>query len=116
MKTTWIMAGTLALCAGCGASRPPPTDNLASAIAAVRGAQVAGAAQVPKASLQLRLAEEQIAQARAMIEKGQNERANYLTLRAFNDAELALALTRENEALRIRQAAGEASAQGAATP
>lgn len=116
MKTTWLVTGTLALCAGCGASRPPPTDHLASAIAAVRGAQVAGAAQVPKASLQLRLAEEQVAQARAMIKNGQNERADYLTLRAFNDAELALALTRENEALRVREAAGEGRAQGAASP
>lgn len=115
MKTIWLMAGTLALCAGCGASRPPPTDNLASAIAAVRGAQEAGAAQVPKASLQLRLAEEQVAQARAMIKNGQNERADYMTLRAFNDAELALALARENTALRTREAAGEA-AKASATP
>lgn len=114
-KTTWLIAPILGLCASCGASRPPPTDHLASAIAAVRGAQVAGAAQVPRAALQLRLAEEQVAQARALIEDGKNERADYMTLRAFNDAELALALTRENAALRAREEA-EAAAKGTATP
>jgi hypothetical protein len=114
MKTTWLMAGVLASCAGCGASRPPPTDHLASAIAAVRGAHEAGAGQVPKAALQLRLAEEQVTQARALMQDGKNERADYMTLRAYNDAELALALARENAALRAREAA-EANQRGSST-
>jgi len=84
--------------AGCGASRPPPTDHLATAIAAVHGAQVAGAAQVPKAALQMKLAQEQVEQARQMIKNGDNERADYMTLRAFNDAQLAVALVRQQEA------------------
>ncbi|HKO93663.1 MAG TPA: DUF4398 domain-containing protein [Polyangiaceae bacterium] len=88
-----LSAGSL----GC-ASRPPPSDHLATAIAAVYGAQVAGAAQVPEAALQLKLAEEQVAQARRMMDRGDNERADYMTLRAFNDAELAVALTRAHEA------------------
>jgi hypothetical protein len=82
---------------GC-ASQPAPTDHLASALAAVRGAQEAGAGQVPKAALQLELAQEQVAQARAMIKQGQNERADYMTVRAFNDAELATALARQHQA------------------
>lgn len=89
-----MMSAALLHCA----SHPPPTDNLASAIAAVRGAQEAGANQVPQAALQLKLAEEQVAQARAMMKDGDNERADYMTLRAFNDAELALALAREQQA------------------
>lgn len=99
--------------AACGASRPPPTDHLATAIAAVHGAQVAGAAQVPRAALQLKLAEEQVAQARRMIENGQHERADYMTLRAFNDAQLAVALVREQEA-RARAEKAAQQANGAA--
>jgi hypothetical protein len=44
------------------------------------------------------LAEEQISTARKMMENGDNLRADYMTLRAYNDAELALAIARENAA------------------
>jgi len=81
----------------CARNYPPPTDNLASAIAAARAARTAGAANVPRAALQLKLAEEQLAQAREMMQHGANERADYMSLRAYNDAELALAIARENE-------------------
>jgi hypothetical protein len=91
MKNTFVVFAVLA--AGC-ASYPAPADHLASAIAASRGAQEAGAPQVPRAALQLKLADEQIAQARTMMEDNDNERADFMTLRAYNDAELALALTR----------------------
>jgi hypothetical protein len=108
--TALLLTALAASAAGCGASRPPPTDHLATAIAAVHGAQVAGAPQVPKAALQLKLAEEQVAQARRMIENGENERADYMTLRAFNDAQLAVALVREQEAkTRAENAAKQAN-------
>ena len=110
MKNTLVAFAVLA--AGC-ASYPPPTDHLASAIAASRGAQEAGAQQVPRAALQLKLAEEQIAQARAMIEDNDNERADFMTLRAYNDAELALALTRADAS---RKRAEQAVATAAAVP
>jgi hypothetical protein len=98
-----------ALSLGC-ASHPPPTDHMASAIAAVRGAQVAVAqsGQVPEAALQLKLAEEEVAQAREMIEGGDNERADYMTLRAYNDAELALALARQHQAQKGAEEAAKA--------
>ena len=102
------------LAAGC-ASHPPPTDQLASAIAATRGAEEAGAHQVPRASLQLKLAQEQIAQARAMMKEGENERADFMTLRAYNDAELALAMARE-DAARRRSEQAEAAAAAAEAP
>ena len=110
MRTTTCVLSVMMSAAlfGC-ASHPPPTDNLASAIAAVRGAQEAGADQVPQASLQLKLAEEQVAQARAMMKDGENERADYMTLRAFNDAELALALAREQQANARAQKADKAA-------
>ena len=104
-----LLIATL-IATGCGASRPPPTDHLATAIAAVHGAQVAGAPQVPQAALQLKLAEEQVAQARRLMSNGQNERADYMTLRAFNDAQLAVALVREQEAkARAQDAAKQVS-------
>jgi hypothetical protein len=107
MKT--LCSAIVLLLASC-ASHPPPSSHLASAIAAARGAQEAGAQQVPKAALHLKLAEEQIAQARQMMEEGDNQRADYMTLRAYNDAELALALAREQAA---RQRALQAEAQTA---
>jgi hypothetical protein len=112
---TFATASSIGL--GC-ASRPPPSDHLASAVAAVRGAQVyvASAGDVPDAALQLKLAEEQVAQARKMIGRGDNERADYMSLRAFNDAELALALVRQHRArqavLRARQRVGDATPSG----
>jgi hypothetical protein len=102
------------LAAGC-ASYPPPSDHLASAIAAARGAQEAGAPRVPRAALYLKLSEEQIAQAREMVERGDNQRADYMTLRAYNDAELALALARA-DAARKRADQAEATASSAAVP
>jgi hypothetical protein len=106
-KTICALTAALSVASVSCASHPPPTDNLASAIAAVRGAREAGAGDLPKAALQLKLAEEQISQARAMMEDGDNERADYMTLRAFNDAELALALAREHQAKSLAKAAGE---------
>jgi hypothetical protein len=122
MKTLSVvlLATATSLSLGC-ASHPPPTDHMASAIAAVRGAQVAVAqsGQVPEAALQLKLAEEEVAQAREMIERGDNERADYMTLRAYNDAELALALARQHQAKKaVEEAAktGDTSASTEPTP
>lgn len=110
------------LIGGC-ASYPAPTDHVASAIAATRGAQEAGAPRVPRAALSLKLAEEEVGQARAMLQDGDNERADFMTLRAYNDAELALALSREDAARRraerasaVAAAAEKASPLAAPTP
>jgi hypothetical protein len=85
---------------GC-ASFPPPTETMAEAIASVRGAEEVGAEQVPVAALQLQLAREAIAKARALMAEGENEPAYYQALRAAHDAELAIALVRETEARRV---------------
>lgn len=116
MKTQSVvlLAAATSLSFAC-ASHPPPTDHMASAVAAVRGAQVAvtQAGQAPDAALHLKLAEEQVSQAQQMIERGDNERADYMTLRAYNDAELALALARQHDA---RQAAEAAKRGGPSAP
>jgi hypothetical protein len=82
--------------AGC-ASAAPPTEKLASSEAALRGAQEVGAQTVPEASLHLKLAQEQIAQAKGLMSDGENDSAGSVLDRAKADAELALALARENE-------------------
>jgi len=76
-------------------------------MAAAQGATEAGAPQVPEAALELKLAQEQNELARRLIKDGNNERADYLTLRAYNDATLALALSREEAAQRRVQQSAE---------
>jgi hypothetical protein len=80
------------------ASFPPPTDTLASSLASVRGAEELGADKLPRAALQLQLAREEIAKARQLMAAGDHERAHFMALRASNDAELAIAMVRENNA------------------
>lgn len=94
-----VYAGALAICAiaACAGS-PVPNEHLAASMAAVRGAETAGAAQFPQAALHLKLASEQIDEAKNMIAKENNQRADAMAIRAYNDAELALALTREAQA------------------
>lgn len=112
-----ILGAVLAL-AAC-ASFPPPTNTVAHSLAAVRGAEELGAANVPQAALQLQLAQEEVAKAKQLMADGENERAHYMALRASNDAELAIVLTRENaarrEAVEARQGA-EAAKSPEGTP
>jgi uncharacterized protein YqiB (DUF1249 family) len=110
-KKTICYLGAIAAVAavGCGASYPAPTEHLASSMAAVRTAQETGAASVPKAQLYLKLAEEQTAQAKALMEDGNNERADYMTLRAYNDATLAMAIAKQHAARAQAQQAAEAT-------
>ena len=84
-----------ALTAGCG-SFPLPTDRLASSEAAIRTAIEVGAPNEPRAALHLKLAKDQLDQGKALIKDGDNQRADYVLRRAEADAELSLALAREN--------------------
>jgi hypothetical protein len=115
MKKSFSIAFLLAtgagMVTGCGASYAPPHDHLASAVAASRGAEEAGAHHIPRAALHLKLAEEGIAQARTLMKSGENERAESMSLRASNDAELALALAREDAALKRSQQAAAVAAE-----
>ncbi|MDB4973791.1 MAG: uncharacterized protein JWN48_2132 [Myxococcaceae bacterium] len=90
------LLGIVGLCAavGCG-GHPAPTEQIASSLAAVRGAEEAGAQNVPEAALHVKLAQEQIEQAKKLMEHDDNLRAEDRALRAGNDAELAVAIARE---------------------
>jgi hypothetical protein len=104
-KTALALVGFL-FATAC-ATYPPPTDTLANAIAAVRGAEEVGAEEIPQAALALQLAREEIAKARALMAEEENEPAYYLALRATSDADLALALVREEQARKEAEAAAQ---------
>ena len=93
----------------CGGNIPAPTQPMADAQSAARSAREVGADRQPLAKLRVKLADEQIAEAKALIAEGENERAGYVLLRARADAELALALAREQNALVDKQKAVEQS-------
>ncbi len=90
-----VTAGFGVWLAGCS-STPPPTQRMTSAKASVRAAQELGADQIPKAQLHLQLAEEQVRHADELIDRGEMERADLLLQRANTDAQLAIAITRQD--------------------
>lgn len=92
-----IFVALLATAAACGGA-PPPTEKLTASEAAVRGAREVGAEGVPKASLHLKLAEEAVTKAKALLADDANEEADLLLQRAQSDAELALALAKDHKA------------------
>jgi uncharacterized protein YqfA (UPF0365 family) len=104
-----VSAFTLAPLMGC-ASYPAPQQHMADSAAALRGAEEVGAAAQPQAALNLKLAQEEIARAKALVDDGKNEEADFMTLRAKADADLALTLTRE-ETSRVRAQQDESKAK-----
>jgi len=106
-----LTIGSLLLVAaamGCAGSHPLRSEPSTSAI---RAAEAVGASEVPRASLHLQLAREELARAKVLADKGHKEEAASQLLRAEADAELAVVLSREqsekaeaNEAMeRVRQ-------------
>jgi hypothetical protein len=110
MRSAAIFVGlglSISFLAGCGGSLPPPSDRLASAEAASRSARELGADREPKAALHLKLAQEQIDQAKKLMTDGDNKRADLVLQRASSDAELAVMLAKENNASSEAQKAKE---------
>ena len=93
--------------AACGSS-PPPTARYASASASIRAAHEVGAEKVPDAQLHLQMAEDQLTQAKRMIQDGDNDKASWVLSRAQSDADLAVGLAREAQ---MRAAADQVSTQ-----
>ena len=100
--TTRAMLGLFlgaALVGGC-ASSAPPTEKMESSAASIRGAEQAGAQDVPRAALYLQLANEQSAKAKALIATGDKDNmrvAANLLMRASADGELAIALADDDK-------------------
>ena len=106
------IAALLLAAAACGGA-PQPTEHLASAQAAIRGAKEVGLDKVPQAQLHAQLAQEQLDKALRLIADGDNEEADRLLRRAKADAELALAMAREAQAKQEAERA-EIAAKSAA--
>jgi hypothetical protein len=87
-------AGALAACGGYAA----PSEHLASAEASLRAAQEVGAQNDPNGALHLRLSQEELASAKQLMANGDNERADYVLMRARADGDLALMLARSSQA------------------
>jgi hypothetical protein len=79
---------------GC-ASAPITSDKLPATEAPIRAAEELGAARVPQAALELKLAQDEMQQAKVFLNDGNKQRADMMLLRAQADAELAVALARE---------------------
>lgn len=83
-----------ALSSGCGgAATPPPT--LATAEADIRTAHELGAPSDPQGALHLRLAQEELANAKKLYNDGDAKNGDLVLAMASVDAELALAEARE---------------------
>jgi hypothetical protein len=82
---------------GCAAA-PVPAEKLASAESGIRAASEVGGEAVPQAALHLKLARDEVAQAKNLVQSGERERATMILARAEADAELSLALARESAA------------------
>jgi hypothetical protein len=104
MKPAACCVGLALLASACGGGALPQ-DKLTAAKAAVRAAEVGGAADNPKAALHLKYARDNIAEASELIEEEEHDLAAALLDRAEVDAELALALARVQSARNEAQAA-----------
>jgi hypothetical protein len=84
--------------AACATAGPIPTDRLAASQASFRGAQEAGADSTPQAKLHLKLAADEIDQAKQLMAAQKNDEAGWALDCARADAELAVGLSREAQA------------------
>jgi hypothetical protein len=97
-----MACGLLLSLSACGGGTPPSES---AAEAAVRAAEVGGAADNPKAALHLKYARDQVDSAKKLIDEEEYDKAAALLARAEADAELALALSRVENARAEAQAA-----------
>lgn len=83
--------------AGC-ASAPIPADKYANAKSSIKTSEELGAEQDPQAALHLKLAKEQLAQAKDCMKKGDNESAKMVLERAEADGDAAFNIARADKA------------------
>ena len=91
------MRAGFALCialAGVGCTATPLRTEASTS--GIRAAEEVGAAGVPQASLHLQMAKESLAKAEKLAKNGEKAEADSMLMRAEADAELAVALSRED--------------------
>lgn len=81
---------------GCAGQEVPRAEHIDTK-SSLKAAQVAGAQEVPQASLYLKMAQDGVEQAEMLFEEEQYDKAKRVLERAKMDAELALTMTREAE-------------------
>ena len=108
MKATTALLPIALLSFAACASFPAPSERLAQAESGARAAQELGAANEPTASLYLKMANDQLGEARKLMAAGENERADAVLQRAMADAELSLQLAKEAKAKNAAQSVGAA--------
>lgn len=119
MITSLAIVAAAALGGGC-AGAPFNTDT---PTAEIRVAQEVGASKVPQAALHLRLAKEQLAEAKRLSGEGDDKEAASMLKRSQADAELAVALARNdtekqaamNALARVRELRDDNEQLGAST-
>lgn len=106
MRLAHGLAGlcVLALSTGCGSSQAP-RQQVTQAKSSIRAAEAVGAQNYPQAALHLKMARDQVYSAEQLIRDDENRAASLVLQRAEADAELAMALAREQ---RIRYEAQSA--------
>jgi hypothetical protein len=110
----WLAPSSLVVaCLGsaCGGGYPEPRNQLTESETAARAAEMAGARNSPQSALHLKRAREQIDSGRALMQEGENERAEWVLRRAQADADLALSLATEETQRKKAAEAKEALEQ-----
>jgi hypothetical protein len=94
MRHVWMVGSLIfvALVAGCASQ---PALRTEASTSAIRAAEEVGANGVPRASLHLQLAKEELDRAKGLADGGKKDEAASQLLRAEADAELAVMLSRE---------------------
>jgi len=109
-RTLLATTGVVGLLAtGCAGTYPLPVQPTSDIEAATRSANELGAQRIPQAQLYLKLANEQLDQAKQAASNDDPTSTDRLLRRAQVDAELALALTRSGNARAAANKAIEAS-------
>jgi hypothetical protein len=111
-RRLWIPIAALVFEGACATTNNGPVVAVPSlgaedSAGAIRAAEEVGAAHSPEAALHLELAKEQFEHARKLTGPEERPASTRLLLRARSDADLSLALTRENTSKLEAQAALE---------
>jgi pyridoxal biosynthesis lyase PdxS len=101
MRSIVVMSFVVAVAAAAGCGHPPvPAKEIAQAESSLRGAEEAGAGQVPQAALHVKMSRDQLLVGQRLVADDEIELARKALARATLDAEVAVALARENQARR----------------
>lgn len=93
MAVSLLLAAAIAGCA----SGPSFSKSSSESKSAIRAAEEAGSINTPSAAYHLQLAKEELARAEVLAAGGEKEQAASLLTRAEADAELAIALSHEQD-------------------